>query len=128
MTNSDATIAALRAALAASPDNFPLWLHLAAVLRGHGRAAEAESDYRAAHDRIKSAIAQRPADGQLYEHLADAQYALGDEAGALTSLGIATALRGAPAAPEASARASNAPPASDALAPLADRLTAENDP
>jgi len=37
MTDSDATSAALRAALAVSPDNLLLRLHLAATLRDGGR-------------------------------------------------------------------------------------------
>lgn len=129
MTHPDAAIAALRAALAVSPDNFPLWLHLASVLHSQGRAAEAEAEYRAAHDRINMAIAQRPADAQLYEQLADAQQALGDAAGALTSLGIASALRGAPPAPEPAApHPSMAAPDLGAPIPLAEWLAGAGDP
>jgi SpoVK/Ycf46/Vps4 family AAA+-type ATPase len=96
MSNLDATLAALRAALAVSPDNLPLHLHLAQTLRDNGRADEAQAEYRAALALVKASIARKPADPDLYEQLADVQQALGDEAGALTSLGIATALRGAP--------------------------------
>jgi SpoVK/Ycf46/Vps4 family AAA+-type ATPase len=128
MSNSDATIAALRAALAVSPDNLPLRLHFAAVLREHGRASEAVEELRAAYDQAKAAIAQRPADPLLYEQLADIQHALGDEAGALTSLGIATALRGAPPAPERPARQPSQPdPEPVARSPLAGRLGATDD-
>jgi SpoVK/Ycf46/Vps4 family AAA+-type ATPase len=126
MTNPDATIAALRAALAVSPENLPLRLHLAALLREHGRAPEAEDELCLAFDQVKGAIAQRPADPQLYEQLADIQHALGDEAGALTSLGIATALRGAPPAAERPAPIEPAPEPT-ARSPLADRLGAEDD-
>jgi SpoVK/Ycf46/Vps4 family AAA+-type ATPase len=126
MTNPDATIAALRAALAVSPENHPLRLHLAALLREHGRAPEAEDELRLALDQVKGAIAQRPADPQLYEQLADIQHALGDETGALTSLGIATALRGAPPAAERPAPIEPAPEPT-ARSPLADRLGAEGD-
>ena len=45
-------------------ENLPLRLHLAALLRDHGRAPEAEAELRAAHDHLKAAIAQRPADPQ----------------------------------------------------------------
>lgn len=96
MSNIDATITALRAALALSPENLPLRLHLAATLRDAGRSADAEGEYRVARDQVKAALTQRPADPQLYEQLADILSALGDEAGALTQLGIATALRGMP--------------------------------
>ncbi|HET9222142.1 MAG TPA: ATP-binding protein, partial [Roseiflexaceae bacterium] len=102
MTNPDATIAALRAALAVDAENLPLRLHLAAVLSEHGRDSEATDELRIAYDQVKAAISQRPADPQLYEQLADVQHALGDEIGALTSLGIATALRGVSPAAEQS--------------------------
>jgi len=106
MPNLDTTIAALRAALAVAPDNLPLRLHLAQLLRGNGRADESRAEYQAAHDQLKGEIARKAADPDLYEQLADVQQALGDEVGALTSLGIATALRGAP--PD-SARSTEAP-------------------
>jgi transitional endoplasmic reticulum ATPase len=118
MTNPDATIAALRAALAVSPENLPLRLHLAAVLRDHGRAREAADELTVAHGQVKAAIAQQPADPQLYEQLADIQHALGDETGALTSLGIATAPPRAPVEPD---------PELAAQSPLADRLGAPDD-
>jgi len=121
MTNRDATIAALRAALRVSPDNLPLRLHLAATLRDSGRAAESQAEYRVAYSQIRAAIAGRPADAQLYEQLADVQHALGDETGALTSLGIATALRGLPDA------APPDPVQEPAGPPLADRLDMAND-
>jgi SpoVK/Ycf46/Vps4 family AAA+-type ATPase len=128
MTNLDATIAALRAALAVSPENLPLRLHLSAVLRGDGRVAEAEAELRVAYDQARAAIAQHPATPLLYEQLADIQHALGDEAGALTSLGIATALRGAPPAAERPAPAPSAPdPEPLARPPLADRLSVPGD-
>jgi AAA+ superfamily predicted ATPase len=41
-------VAALREAVALSPENLPLRQHLAETLLGHGRAAEAEKEYRAA--------------------------------------------------------------------------------
>src|SRR5215831_6377078 len=47
MTPSD-PIAALREAVALSPENLPLRQHLAETLLGHGRASEAEKEYRAA--------------------------------------------------------------------------------
>lgn len=102
MSKLDAAIAALRAALAVSPDNLPLRMHLAGVLHDNGRAGEAQAEYRAAHIQITALIALRPAAPDLYEQLADVQQALGDETGALVSLGIATALRGAPEHDDAS--------------------------
>jgi SpoVK/Ycf46/Vps4 family AAA+-type ATPase len=59
----------------------------------------------------------------------DGLIALGDETGALTSLGIATALRGAPPATEGPAREPAEPePGRVARSPLADRLGAPDDP
>jgi transitional endoplasmic reticulum ATPase len=46
--DSDATIDALRDALAVSPDNVPLREHLAATLLAAGRSAEAEAEFRQA--------------------------------------------------------------------------------
>ncbi|HEX6713953.1 MAG TPA: hypothetical protein VF066_11220, partial [Thermoleophilaceae bacterium] len=46
--DSDATIDALRDALAVSPDNVPLREHLAATLLAAGHAAEAEAEFRQA--------------------------------------------------------------------------------
>ena len=46
--DSDATIEALRDALAVSPDNVPLREHLAATLLAAGRSAEAEAEFREA--------------------------------------------------------------------------------
>jgi SpoVK/Ycf46/Vps4 family AAA+-type ATPase len=100
MSNFDATVAALRAALAISPDNLPLRLHLAQLLRDNSQADEARAELQTALAQVRAAIALKPASPDLYEQLADVQQALGDEVGALTSLGIATALRGAPAEPE----------------------------
>jgi transitional endoplasmic reticulum ATPase len=48
MSNSDATVQALRAALEHSPDNVPLRQHLADVLLGLNRVDEAEQEYRRA--------------------------------------------------------------------------------
>src|SRR5579859_2528127 len=112
MSNLDATLTALRAALDLSPDNLPLRMHLAQLLSNHGRAAEAETEYRQALALLRAALARKPADPDLYEQLADVQHALGDESAALTSLGIATALRGAPPAPPEPA----APPQPPAVA------------
>ncbi|HEU4322817.1 MAG TPA: ATP-binding protein [Roseiflexaceae bacterium] len=100
MSNLDATVAALRAALAVSPDNHPLRMHLAQLLHDNGRGDEARAEFQTALAQVRAAIAARPASADLYEQLADVQQALGDEVGALTSLGIATALRGAPPEPE----------------------------
>ncbi|MDQ2805627.1 MAG: hypothetical protein M3Z04_01710, partial [Chloroflexota bacterium] len=92
MPDPDATFAALRAALAVDPQNLPLRLHLAALLREAGRAADAEAEYRLAQTQIQARITERPADAALYNQLADVQQALGDEWGAQSSLGIALAL------------------------------------
>lgn len=108
MSNFEATVAALRAALALSPDNLPLRVHLAQLLREHGQAEDARAELQTALAQVRAAIALKPASPDLYEQLADVQQALGDEVGALTSLGIATALRGAPSEP-ASAEAPEPP-------------------
>jgi SpoVK/Ycf46/Vps4 family AAA+-type ATPase len=97
MSDFDATVSALKAALEVAPDNHPLRLHLAQLLRANGREKEAEVECRVALDRLKEQIERRPADASLYEQLATVQQALGDEAGSLTSQGIAIALRGVPA-------------------------------
>ncbi|MCU0491605.1 MAG: AAA family ATPase [Chloroflexaceae bacterium] len=100
MPDLDATVAALRAALAVAPDNLPLRLHLAQLLHNGGRPAEAQAEYKAALVQVKTALTARPADADLYEQQAEIQKMLGDEAGALVSIGIAIALRGAPPAEE----------------------------
>jgi SpoVK/Ycf46/Vps4 family AAA+-type ATPase len=128
MTNLDSTIAALRAALAVSPENGALWLHLAALLRDHGRLEESEAEYRAAQVQIRAALAQRPADPQLYEQLAEIQRALGDAAGAETNQGIAAALRGAPAAPALPEPVPPAPPVREAPMPLTEWLAGADAP
>jgi ATP-dependent 26S proteasome regulatory subunit len=63
--DSEALLASLREALNVSPDNLPLRKHLAEVLLGHGRAEEAEREYRAALQRA-------PQDPQLKLGLARA--------------------------------------------------------
>ncbi len=94
MSDIDNTIAALRAALAVSPNNLPLRLHLAKVLTEAGRAEAAATEYRTALGQIKTAIEERPADATLYEQQAEVQSALGEEGEAMISQGIALALRG----------------------------------
>jgi transitional endoplasmic reticulum ATPase len=94
MPNADELFSALRAALAVDPGNLPLRLHLAGLLREHGRPSEAQAEYRVARDQLQASIAEQPDNANLYEHLARVQQALGDEWAAQTSLGIATALRG----------------------------------
>jgi transitional endoplasmic reticulum ATPase len=93
MPGSEERIAAVRAALDISPDNIPLRLHLAHLLQENGRTDEAQQEFQTALSRLKSAIIHRPADADLYRLMADAQQALGDEAGALTSFGISVALQ-----------------------------------
>src|SRR5688572_8725046 len=61
----DALLASLREALRVSPDNLPLRKHLAETLLGHGRAEEAEREYR-------SALQRSPQDAQLKLGLARA--------------------------------------------------------
>src|SRR5688572_25531655 len=61
----DALLSSLREALNVSPDNVPLRRHLAETLLGHGRADEAEREYRAALQRA-------PQDAQLKLGLARA--------------------------------------------------------
>src|SRR5688500_10205050 len=61
----EALLASLREALKDSPDNVPLRKHLAEVLLGHGRAEEAEREFRAA-------LQRSPQDPQLKLGLARA--------------------------------------------------------
>lgn len=64
------TIAALRAALAVSPDNVPLRVHLAETLLRAGRAAEAADEYQ-------QALRRTPDDPAIKLGLATAQYSAG---------------------------------------------------
>lgn len=93
MLGSEENIAAIRAALDIAPDNIPLRLHLAKLLQEHLRNDEAHQEFQTALRQLKSAIIQRPADADLYRLMADAQQALGDEAGAMSSFGISVALQ-----------------------------------
>lgn len=99
MSNIDATVDALRAALAVNPYNLPLRLHLAQLLSDNARPNDADAEYRTALVHLKVALEHNPADSELYAQMADVQRALGDSAGAETNQRIATALRGTPAAP-----------------------------
>ena len=56
--DSDATIGALRDALAVSPDNVPLREHLAATLLAAGHSSEAEAEFREALARGAGASAR----------------------------------------------------------------------
>ncbi len=76
MLSGDDALAALRQALALSPDNAPLRRHLADTLLGLGRPEEAEKEYR-------QALARSPADGRLQLGLAAAFYAQGKNTEAL---------------------------------------------
>jgi AAA+ superfamily predicted ATPase len=59
-------LAALRAALAVSPDNLPLRLHLAESLRGLGRLDEAEQEYRTALARFPDDVTLKVGLAQTY--------------------------------------------------------------
>src|SRR5690348_1696763 len=127
MADADNLFTALRAALAANPENLPLRLHLAGLLREHGRAADAQAEYRVARDQLEAAVRAQPASADLYEQLARVQQALGDEWGAQASLGIATALGGsggAKASPTPEAPAPPALPPAPANPPVPERLAA----
>jgi AAA+ superfamily predicted ATPase len=64
MPHGDEAIQALRAALAVSPDNVPLRLHLIRTLAGYGRFAEAERECRAA-------LSHAPDNAEIKLELAD---------------------------------------------------------
>jgi transitional endoplasmic reticulum ATPase len=93
MPASEDNFAAIRAALDISPDNIPLRLHLAHLLQVDGRGEESQQEFQTALGQLKSALIRRPADADLYRLMADAQYSLGDEAGAMSSFGISVALQ-----------------------------------
>ncbi len=76
MTNSDATVQALRTALEHSPENVPLRQHLADVLLGLNRIDEAEQEYR-------RALPLAPDSGPIKLGLAQAYYQLGKNTQAL---------------------------------------------
>jgi transitional endoplasmic reticulum ATPase len=69
-------LSALREAVAVSPENVPLRLHLAEQLLGHGRPAEAEREFRAA-------LALAPDDAKLKVGLATSFYQQGKNSEAM---------------------------------------------
>jgi transitional endoplasmic reticulum ATPase len=119
MPNIDKELQALRAALAVSPDNVPLRLHLADTLREAGRSREAADEYRAAlqldpnspagHaalgallyelndldaalDHLQAAVRLDPKDARALLALSRVEAALGHHAEALMHLGAARAM------------------------------------
>jgi transitional endoplasmic reticulum ATPase len=119
MPNIDKELQSLRAALAVSPDNVPLRLHLADTLREAGRSREAADEYRAAlkidpnaaagHaalgallyelneldaalDHLQAAVRLDPKDARALLNLSRVEAALGHHAEALMHLGAARAM------------------------------------
>ncbi len=119
MSHVDRELEALRTALAVSPDNVPLRLHLADTLREAGRARQAAEEYRTAlqldpnssvahaHlgallyelgeletalDHLQTANRLDPKDARALLHLARVESALGHHAEALMHLGAARSL------------------------------------
>ncbi|MGD8398522.1 MAG: AAA family ATPase [Anaerolineae bacterium] len=119
MVHVDKELDALRAALAVSPDNVPLRMHLADTLREAGRSREAAGEYRAALDlepnhaaghaalgrllyeldeldealdHLQAAVQLDPEDARALVSLSRVESALGHHAEALMRLGAARAL------------------------------------
>ena len=119
MPDIDKELQALRAALAVSPDNVPLRLHLADTLREAGHSRQAADEYRAAlqldpnaaagHaalgallyelneldaalDHLQAAVRLAPGDARALLALSRVESALGHHAEALMHLGAARAL------------------------------------
>lgn len=119
MSNVNKELEALRAALAVSPDNVPLRLHLADTLREAGRTRQAVDEYRealkldpnaaAAHvglgallyelndleaalDHLQSAVRLDPKDARALLNLSRVESALGHYAESLMHLGAARAI------------------------------------
>jgi predicted Zn-dependent protease len=83
----------IRRFLAAHPDHIAERLHLARLLAHNGCPDEALRHYRQAREQLRALLTQEPATPGLYEQLAEAQAAIGDDAGARFSAMIAAYLK-----------------------------------
>ncbi len=91
MTADDRAIESLREALRLSPDNLPLWKHLAEMLLARGRGEDAEQEYRLA-------LQKHPEDAALRVGLAQAYFQQGKDSHALVIVEDLVKQRETPAA------------------------------
>jgi predicted Zn-dependent protease len=79
--------------LTANPDNIPERLRLARLLAHNGLVDDALAHYHIARALLEATLIQQPPTPALYEQLAEAQAALGDETGAQSAAHMAGYLK-----------------------------------